>query len=269
MDYLQYVDKDSLLHRLDPRTKFFFFLAMAILTSLIKSGVALVFLFLFFLGIWLSCGIMPEMGKLLKQLKVLLIFIFLLWFVLGLFEHPPVEGGPIFYEGNVLGMNLCFDWYDFYKGFVYSLRIYLMIASFFMVLITTNFSEIILGLCKWHMPYSISFAVGLVFQIIPIIITELRAIMEAQSSRGLEIEECGTATKIKNYIIFSIPLLFRVIGKGHAISLAMHFYKLNFGVKRTSYKTIKASKYDAWFLLATLFAIAGTIVLRILFYIPV
>ena len=149
------------------------------------------------------------------------------------------------------------------------MRIYLMIASFFMVLITTNFSEIILGLCKWHMPYSISFAIGLVFQIIPIIITELRAIMEAQSSRGLEIEECGTATKIKNYIIFSIPLLFRVIGKGHAISLAMHFYKLNFGVKRTSYKTIKASKYDAWFLLATAVAIAGTVALRFLFYIPV
>ena len=49
----------------------------------------------------------------------------------------------------------------------------------------------------------------------------------------------------------------------------MHFYKLNFGVKRTSYKTIKASKYDAWFLVATLAAIAVTVVLRIFFYIPV
>ena len=76
-----------------------------------------------------------------------------------------------------------------------------MTAFFFRVLITTNFSEIILGLCKWHMPYGISFAVGLVFQIIPIIITELKAIMEAQSSRGLEIEKCGAATKIKNSII--------------------------------------------------------------------
>ena len=269
MDYLQYVDKDSLLHRLDPRTKFCFFLAMAILTSVVKSGAALAFLFLFFLGIWISCGILPEMKKLFGQLKVLLIFIFLLWFVLGLFERPAVEGGPIFFEGQVLGLNLCFDWYDFYKGIVYALRIYLMIASFFMVLITTNFSEIILGLCKWRMPYSVSFAVGLVFQIIPIIITELTAIMEAQSSRGLEIEQCSAATKIKNYIIFSIPLLFRVIGKGHAISLAMHFYKLNFGVKRSSYKTIKASKYDAWFLLASAAAIAGTIVLSIFFYIPV
>lgn len=269
MDYLQYVDKDSFLHRLDPRTKFFFFLAMAILTSVIKSGVALAFLFVFFLITWISCGILPEMGKLFGQLKILLIFIFLLWLVLGVFEQPPVAGGPVFYEGQVLGLDICFDWYDLYKGFVYALRIYLMIASFFMVLITTNFSEIILGLCKWHMPYAVSFAVGLVFQIIPIIITELRAIMEAQSSRGLEIEKCGAATKIKNYIIFSIPLLFRVISKGHAISLAMHFYKLNFGVKRSSYKTIKASKYDAWFLLATLVAIAGTIVLRVFFYIPV
>ena len=119
------------------------------------------------------------------------------------------------------------------------------------------------------MPYAISFAIGLVFQIIPIIITELHAIMDAQSSRGLEIEECGTATKIKNYVTFSIPLLFRVIGKGHAISLAMHFYKLNFAVKRSSYKTIKASKYDAIFTLATLLAVAGTVVLRIFFYIPV
>lgn len=144
-----------------------------------------------------------------------------------------------------------------------------MIASFFMILITTNFSEMILGLCKWHVPYSIAFAVGLIFQIIPIVIGELNAIMEAQSSRGLEIEQCGWATKVKNYIIFSFPLFFRVIGKGQAISLAMHYYKLDFSRKRSSYKTIKASKRDVIFSVATLIAIAVTVVLKIFFYIPV
>ena len=111
MDYLQYVDKDSFLHRLDPRTKFFFFLAMAILTSVIKSGVALVFLLAYFLVVWISCGILPEMGKLFKQLKVLLIFIFLLWFVLGLFEKPPVVGGRFLFVGTVLYMQMWFVWY--------------------------------------------------------------------------------------------------------------------------------------------------------------
>ena len=56
MDYLKYVDGDSLLHKLDPRTKFAFFVVMAVLTSLIKSGVALLFLFAFFIAAPISSG---------------------------------------------------------------------------------------------------------------------------------------------------------------------------------------------------------------------
>ena len=199
MDYLQYVDGNTFLHRLDPRTKFVFLLAMAVLTSVIKSGVALLFLLIFFLILWTCCGIMKEMGQLLNKLKVLLIFIFLLWLIMGIFEEPPVELFDPFYKGQIGPVSICFDWYDIYKGFVYSLRIYLMIASFYTVMITTNFSEIILGLCKWHVPYSIAFAVGLVFQIIPIVIGELNSIMEAQSSRGLEIEQCKWYTKVPSH----------------------------------------------------------------------
>ena len=267
MDYLKYVDGNSLLHKLDPRTKFMFFIVMAVLTSIVKSGVALLFLLVFFLVMWNVCGIQKYIFVLVKKLKVLLLFIFLLWFVLGLFEQPAVEGGPVFFQtfiGNG-GMQICFDWYDFYKGFVYSLRIFLMIASFY----TTNFSEIILGLQKWKISYALAFGIGLVFLIIPMIITELNAIMEAQSSRGLEIEKCSWVTKIKNYVTFSFPLLFRVISKGQAISLAMHHYQLNFSVHRTAYKNIKASKYDVYFILANAVAIAATIVLHIFFYIPV
>ena len=274
MDYLQYVDADSLLHRLDPRTKFLFFLVMAILTSVIKSGVALLFLFAFFIAMWCTCRIQKYILVLAGKLKVLLAFIFLLWLILGLFETPAVQGGPIFFETvmpffNGQGISICFDWYDLYKGAVYALRIFLMISSFYTVLLTTNFSEIILGLQKWKISYALAFGIGLIFQIIPMIITELNAIMEAQSSRGLEIEDCGWATKVKNYVTFSMPLLFRVISKGQAISLAMHYYQLNFSVRRTAYKAIKATAYDAWFVAANAAAIAITIVIRMYFYIPV
>ena len=60
MDYLKYVDSSSFLHKLDPRTKFAFFVAMAVLTSVIKSFVALTFLLLFFIGMWKSCHIGQE-----------------------------------------------------------------------------------------------------------------------------------------------------------------------------------------------------------------
>lgn len=274
MDYLKYVDSDSLLHRLDPRTKFAFFIVMAVVTSLIKSGVALLFLFAFFMVLWCVCGIQKYILILLSKLKVLLMFIFLLWLVLGLTQYPVVEGGSIFYQNSFSfaagqTITLCFDWYDLYKGAVYALRIFLMISSFYTVLITTNFSDIILGLQKWKVPYAIAFGIGLVFQIIPIIITELQAIMEAQSSRGLEIEQCGWVTKVKNYVTFSLPLLFRVISKGQAISLAMHYYQLDFSVRRTAYKFIKASYYDLFFIIANVMAIVVTVVLRIHFYIPI
>ena len=267
MKYLTYVDKDTFFHHLDPRTKFVFFIAMSVLTSVVKTAWALLFLLAFFIVMWAIGGIMKEMMFLAKQLRALMIFLVILWFLIGMFS-PPAVPGPIFWEGKVLGLNICIDWYDLYKGSVSALRLYLMVSSFFTVLVTTNFSDIILGLTKWHIPYSISFAIGLIFQIIPIVIEELNAIMEAESSRGLEIEDCGWVTKVKNYLIFAVPLFFRVLNKGHAISLGMHFYKLDFSVKRTSYKTIKATKNDLYFSLCTIAAIAITIVLHVKFYIP-
>jgi len=273
MDYLSYVDGDTILHRLDPRTKFLFLVSMAVLTSVIKSAVALIFLGVFFVSVWKICHITKYMVILFGKLKVLLAFIFLLWLVMGLFECPPVQGGPVFFAtAFMLGAKECvfsFDWYDLYKGFVYSLRIFLMIASFYTVLITTNFSEIILGLQKLRIPYPVAFGIGLVFQIIPIVITELRTIMEAQSSRGLEIDRCDWWTKVKNYMTFSFPLLFRVIGKGQAIALAMHYYRLDFNVKRTAYKVVQATRYDLIFILASAVATVVTIYLRVLYYIPV
>ena len=268
-DFLQYVEMDSLLHRLDPRTKFMFFIIMSILTSFVKSGVALLFLFVIFTAIWLTSHIGKYIIVLLKKVKVLLLFITLLWLVLGVLT---INEGPVIYRTvfSLFNHNYIFslEWFDFYKGGVFSLRIFLMISAFYTVILSTNFSQIILGLRSWKVSYALAFGIGLVFQIIPMIIKEFSTIMEAQSSRGLEVDKCGAIAKLKNYVIVSLPLLFRVLGKGHSISLAMHYYKLNFKVKRTSYKMIKASYLDAIFVAVTVISTATTIVLQFMFYIP-
>ncbi|MCO7175367.1 energy-coupling factor transporter transmembrane component T family protein [Sporolactobacillus kofuensis] len=269
-DFLQYVDLNTYLHRLDPRTKFLFFIIMSILTSFVKSGVALLFLFLVFLAIWLVGRIGQYMLVLLDKIKVLLLFIFLLWLVLGIFT---INEGPVLFRtafsifGHPFVVSL--EAFDFYKGAVYALRIFLMISAFYTVILTTNFSQIILGLRSWKVPYAIAFGVGLVFQIIPMIVQEFATIMEAQKSRGLEVDKCSTFAKLKNYVIVSLPLLFRVLSKGHAISLAMHYYKLNFKVQRTAYKMIKATSSDLFFSAVTVLATVVTIVLQVHYYIPI
>lgn len=268
-DFLQYVEMDSLLHRLDPRSKFIFFIIMSVLTSFVKSGAALLFLFIVFTAIWTISHIGKYIVLLVKKIKVLLLFIFLLWLVLGAFR---VNGGPVIYQTtfSILKNNYNFslEWFDLYKGAVFSMRIFLMISAFYTVILSTNFSQIILGLQSWKVPYAVAFGIGLVFQIIPMVIKEFSTIMEAQSSRGLEVDKCSAIAKMKNYIIVSLPLMFRVLAKGHAISLAMHYYKLNFKVKRTSYKVMKASYRDTVFVAITLISTITTVVLQHRFYIP-
>lgn len=268
-DFLQYVEMESLLHRLDPRTKFAYFIIMSVLTSFVKSGVALLFLFVVFTTIWIISHIEKYIIVLLKKIKVLLLFIFLLWIVLGMFT---VNQGPAIYRTtfSIFENNYIFslDWFDFYKGAVFAMRIFLMISAFYTVILSTNFSQILLGLQSWKIPYAVAFGIGLVFQIIPIIIKEFSTIMEAQSSRGLEVDKCSALEKMKNYIIVSLPLMFRVLAKGHSISLAMHYYKLNFKVKRTSYKVIKACYLDTIFMTVTIISTITTVVLQFMFYIP-
>ncbi len=267
--FLQYVEMDSFLHKLDPRTKFTFFIIMSVMISFLRSGVALAFLFLAFIVIWTVGRIGKYMLTLLYNIRVLLLFIFLLWLVLGLFK---VNEGPVIYRTAFNLFNrpftFSFEWFDLYKGGVLAMRVFLMIASFYTVILSTNFSQIILGLRSWRVPYALAFGIGLIFQIIPIIVKEFTTIMEAQSSRGLEVEKCSTMVKLKNYIIVSLPLLFRVLGKGHSISLAMHYYKLDFKVKRTSFKVIHATWHDAVFAAFTVLATAVTIYLQIRYYIP-
>ncbi len=268
-DFLQYVELDSFLHKLDPRTKFLFFIIMSVLTSFIKSGVALLLLFAVFVSIWVTSHIGKYMIGLAKRIKVLLLFITLLWLVLGAFQ---INEGPIIFRDTykVFGSEITFslEWFDFYKGGVFAARIFLMISAFYTVILSTNFSQIILGLRSWRVPYSIAFGVGLVFQIIPIIIKEFSTIMEAQSSRGLEIDKCSAISKMRNYVIVSLPLLFRVLEKGHSISLAMHYYKLDFKVKRTSYKVVRSSRIDALFITVTILSTVMTVILQYMFYIP-
>jgi energy-coupling factor transport system permease protein len=73
------------------------------------------------------------------------------------------------------------------------------------------------------------------------------------------VEKCGAVQKMKNYITVSLPLLFRVLSKGTRFSLAMYYYKLDFSVRRSSFKEIHASIFDALFLTMVFFSIAGAL----------
>jgi energy-coupling factor transport system permease protein len=136
-----------LFAQLDPRSKFFFFLSMAVVTSAVRSGPALLLLFVLFVAVWAWAASANILLLLLGKMKVLILFIFLLWFVLGIFS---VDGGTPLWSGSFPAragqtVHMSLEWFDLYKGAVLALRIYLMISCFYTVIISTNFSDIIWG----------------------------------------------------------------------------------------------------------------------------
>ena len=255
VNVIDYMPGDTLLHRLNPVVKLGLAAAIIIGIFLSDTYVALLGFLALTLALGAYAGVVDRLLSLLKLLIPLALIMLVLQ--LAFMRDGNVVWGFITDTGLITGSKAC-------------LRLLGVALPLILMLMVTKLNDLANACVEvLHVPYRYAFTFTTALRFVPVFGQEMNAIMEAQSSRGLEIEKCSWVTKIKNYVTFSFPLLFRVISKGQAISLAMHYYQLNFSVHRTAYKNIKASKYDVYFILANAVAIAATIVLHIFFYIPV
>lgn len=241
MKFTGYVDKNSILHRTEPRVKILWFMTLTLLVVLYRNLHVLCLLLAGCIITWVASKLYKEVLGLLKRLSPLLIMAFLTWVFIGSFESN--NPTALFSFGDVLAIEA----YDLEKAIVSTIRIFLMVSVFYTLIMTTDFSELITGLRKLGIPYRAAFMVGLVFQIMPIMISEFQTIANAQRSRGLELDKGTIIVRIKNYSTILFPLFIRSIQMGQNISLSMYLYKLDFSKKRSSFKDISLSKLDVQF----------------------
>ncbi len=258
MKFSGYVHKPSLLHRVDPRVKMIWFIVMTLMVVFYKN---LVVLALFTAGcvmLWVMSGIMREMSGLLRGLLPMLVLAFLTWLIIGSFQN---NGGHVLWG---IG-NFAIEDKDLLKSVVAADRIFLMVSVFYTLIMTTNFSEIIYGLQKLGLPFKAAFMCGLVFQIIPIMISEFQTIADAQRARGLELDKGGLVARLRSYSAILFPLFIRAIQSGQSISLSMHIYNLNFKQKRSSYRTFRITAKDLQFFGCFTLLWAAAVCLGVLF----
>lgn len=240
MKWTGYVDRNSMLHRLDPRIKLVWFVAATVIVVTFKS----LFVQLGLLGacavLWLTSGLGKEIAGLFRRMIPLLTFAFLTWLVIGLFEP---QGSP-----PVLKMGpLAIETADVEVSAIAAVRIFLMVSVFFTVIWTTDFSTMIDGLQRLKVPYRVAFAVGLIFQMIPFTLGEFQTIADAQRSRGLELDRGGLFARIRHYAAVLFPLLIRSLHSAQNTALAMYLYRLNFNSRRTRWRKQELTAYDGIF----------------------
>jgi energy-coupling factor transport system permease protein len=261
MEFVKYIKKDSKLHNLDPRAKLLLCITIILLSFLLTHPLVLLCIFLFVLSLSVIGKIHKEFFKRIKLLASVLIVAFILWsFLYKTSVFVSKQQSEIIFE--FAGIKL--DMLGLLYGITMPLRILIMIGTPLLFFMTTTFSDMILGLVKLRVPYSIAFIFGLSAKLIFSLGKEFENIKNAQMSRGLEIDKGNLFKRIRNYIPVLIPFTTRSLEISEQISIALDLKGFDVN-KKIFYRQLRLTKSDWCVIIFSITALLIGLVLRFSF----
>ncbi len=239
--YQFYVERKSFLHSLDPRVKIIATLLGIASLMLFNDPKVLVpmFFLLLFSGRLLGRLGIGEQLRLLKPLAFLVILTLFLW--------------PLIYKPRLVGLLL---------GVSFSLRLLGFGLITFQLLMTTRQRELVLGFVKLGVPYEIGLTLTIALRYIPTLYGMANTIMDAQRSRGLELDRGNILSRIRKTVPILIPLIVASLKTAHELSIALESRAFGAGKKRTFYRDIEMRKKDYVVLSTVVLAFALLLYLR-------
>ena len=250
----QYYPAESVLHKLDPRTKLMATLIYVVslfvfrgLAGYVAVTVALC------LVIWLS---KVPVGYMVKGLKAIVV-ILLITAVFNLFLTP---GETIFI---VWKFKITYEGLQ-NAGFMVIRLIYLILGSSVLTLTTTpnqltdGLEKSMKPLNKIHVPvHEIAMMMSIALRFIPILIEETDKIMKAQLARGADFESGNLLKKAKSMVPLLVPLFVSAFRRANDLAMAMEARCYHGGAGRTKMKPLKYRRLDgaAYIIVFVYFAI--------------
>lgn len=250
MDMFLYLDKDTFLHRLDPRTK--------LLIMFGSFTVALMFYSLpILIGLSLVVLLYGYSGKVLSNLKRIRVILFMIALVSIILWSLTKGGdtrllGPITKEGIIYGITI-------------GLKFDIMIIAGMIFLSATKIEEIAIGLVKLKVPYRGAFAFSTAIRLVPMIVGTSYTITQAQKSRGLDLDSGSFIQKAKKYVPLLIPTLISVIRGTNVFAMALESKGFGYDDERTNYLEINFNSRDYVLMILTVVVIAVSIYAKVIF----
>ncbi|MGB9622770.1 MAG: energy-coupling factor transporter transmembrane component T family protein, partial [Candidatus Bathyarchaeia archaeon] len=171
LEGLRFSRGSSPLHNLDPRVKFFITCILFTAALLFNEFSMLLIIFLAQIPVIIIGRIIREWLKTLKDGLLLATMIFVTNLVSLYFFR---------------GQQLTLDMLEYSLALTF--RFLIMITSFSIFFLTTSPDKLSLALEKARVPYEFNFAFITSIRFVPVIAEEAQSIMDAQKSRGLELE---------------------------------------------------------------------------------
>ena len=245
MNISLFQDHNTWLHRLDPRTKLIGTVILFALTLSFNHPLFVGGVFLFALGLSWWARATATLWKMKYLLLLLILSSIILW---PFFSKGPT---PLWtWKGfSVSRESLAF-------GVAMGLRLATFVMAGVVLLATTRNEEMTNGLIKMRLPYPVAFAMSTALRLVPTFAGAGATIVEAQVSRGLDLESKGLVRRFSALIPLAVPMFVSAIRYTNLLAMALESRGFTPTANRTLYYEPVMRPRD-WAALLVLAAILG------------
>ncbi|WP_276924489.1 energy-coupling factor transporter transmembrane component T family protein [Faecalibaculum rodentium] len=257
----RYLPLNSVVDKMDPRAKILIMLLLMIAIFIPAGfwGYLLIFAF-----IWIALKLSKlTIGFALRSMKPML---FMMVFLLVINVFAIKTGVPLVQWG----------WFSIYSDAL-SQTVYIIVRLMLMVIITTILTattkplDLTLGIEKLLKPFEvigvpahiIAMMISIALRFIPTLIEETQRIMNAQASRGVDLENGTLKEKIMAVLALIVPLFVSAFDRADQLANAMEARGYDPQRERTRYKVLQMTGIDYAGLAAAAAVLAGCIVLAL------
>ena len=257
----RYLPLNSVVDKMDPRAKILIMLLLMIAIFIPAGfwGYLLIFAF-----IWIALKLSKlTIGFALRSMKPML---FMMVFLLVINVFAIKTGVPLVQWG----------WFSIYSDAI-SQTVYIIVRLLLMVIITTILTattkplDLTLGIEKLLKPFEVigvpahisAMMISIALRFIPTLIEETQRIMNAQASRGVDLENGTLKEKIMAVLALIVPLFVSAFDRADQLANAMEARGYDPQRERTRYKVLQMTGIDYAGLAAAAAVLAGCIVLAL------
>lgn len=215
MELYLYLDHDTVLHRLDPRSKMGLLASLFVLAFVFDSPAYAAAVLGFVVVLVTVADAWENVRKALPLLAIIAVVTVILFAVTA----PGTT--TVFWTVTTEGLQY---------GLTVALRLVALIVSGLIFLSTTSNEEVSIGLVKVGFPYRFSFAISTALRLVPTIIGTAATIVQAQRSRGHDIDSGNIVARLRKFAPIIIPVVVSTIRSTQIFAMALE--SKGFGAER-------------------------------------
>ena len=248
-----YVERDSWLHKMDPRIKVIYVVLGIVAILLFKNIFAVLFALILNQLLILSARVPKEnirwVWKRMIPINILIPTLFVIFYPEG-----PVLFEFLFFKFTPLALA---------RGLALAFRLDAIAFLVFMWMFTTDQTKIIRSFVKLGLPYNGGLVLAISLRYIPTFYGLYNTVSEAQQARALDLSKGNFIDRLRQYLPILVAMIISALRTADKLAKAMESRALGYaGARRTCLRDIAFRPIDYVYLGAILLTFAALLYMR-------